>query len=130
LDYVLEGPILHSSEFLLHFTNVFRTCFNLQRVIFRDWIYSSSTGQRMDLRCSRNSLPVHWNGMLRNSRSNLPVQHQPPLNWIRCWWTWTQNWSLDSMATELMQKVKLWRRPSRMMHWRSQLFYTGWRELV
>jgi len=100
----LEGPILHSSEFLLQFAYVFCTCFNLQRVIFRDWIYSSSTGQRMDLRCSRNSLPVHWNGMLRNSRSHLPVQHQLPLNWIRCWWTWTQNWSLDSMATDWCRK--------------------------
>jgi hypothetical protein len=33
----------------------------------------------MDLRCSRNSLPVHGSGKLRNSRPHLGVQHQPLL---------------------------------------------------
>jgi hypothetical protein len=58
----------------------------------------------MDLRCSRNSIPVHWNGMLRNSRSNLAVQHQPLLTGSDVGGCGhNENWSLDSMATELMQ---------------------------
>ena len=32
----LEGLRLHFSEFLVHFANVSCTCFNFQRVIFRD----------------------------------------------------------------------------------------------
>jgi hypothetical protein len=72
----------------------FGLCLNFHRVLFRAWIFSTSTEQRLDLRHSRNSLPVHWNGMLRNSRSHLAVQHPPPLNWIRCWWVWTQ-WKLE-----------------------------------
>jgi len=76
---LLEGLSLHSSEFLLQFTNVFRTYFNFQRVIFRAWIYGTSTEQHMDLRCSRNSLPIYWKWILRNNRSHLAVLHQPPL---------------------------------------------------
>jgi hypothetical protein len=58
----------------------------------------------MDLRCSRNSLPVHWNGMLRNSRSHLAVQHQPLLTGSDVDGRGhNENWSLQSMATELMQ---------------------------
>ena len=52
----LEGLMLHSSEFFVHFANVFWTCFNFRRVFFRAWIYSTSTEQRIDLRCSRNGL--------------------------------------------------------------------------
>jgi len=88
----LEGLLLHSSEFLLHFANVI--CFNFQRVVFRVWIYGTSTEQRMDIRCSRDSLPVHWNGMLRKSRSHLAVQNQPSLNWISCWLAWAK-WKLE-----------------------------------
>jgi len=85
-----EGLLLHPSEFFLHLEMSFCICLHFQRVIFRAWIYSTSNEQRMDLRCSRNSLPVHCNGILRNSRSHLVVQRQPPLNWIRCSWSWTQ----------------------------------------
>jgi hypothetical protein len=96
--------MLHSSEFLVHFANVFCKCFNFQRVIFRDWIYCTSTEQCMDLRCSRNSLQVHWNGMLRNSRSHLAVQHQPLLTGSDVGGRGhNENWSLDSMGTGLMQ---------------------------
>jgi hypothetical protein len=51
----------------------FGLCLNFQRVFFRAWIFSTRTEQRLDLRHSRISLPVHWNGMLRNSRSQLAV---------------------------------------------------------
>ena len=96
--------MLYSSEFILHFANVFCTCFNFQRVIFRAQIYSISTEQHMDLRCSRNSLPVHWNGMLRNSRSHLAVQHQPLLTESDVGGRGhNENWSLRSVATGLMQ---------------------------
>jgi len=58
----------------------------------------------MDIRCSRNSLPVHWNGMLRNSRSHLAVQHQLLLTGSDVGGRGrNKNWSLDSMATELIQ---------------------------
>jgi hypothetical protein len=58
----------------------------------------------MNLRSSRNSLTVHWNGMLRNCRSHLAVQHQPLLTGSDVGRRGhSENWSLDSMATELMQ---------------------------
>ena len=96
--------MLHSLEFLVHFAKVFCTCFNFHRVFFRAWIYSTSTEQHMDLRCIRNSLSVQWNGMPRNSRSHLAVQHQPLLNWIRCCWRGhNENWSLHTIPTVLIQ---------------------------
>jgi len=58
----------------------------------------------MDLRCSSNSLPVHWNGMLRNSRSHLAVQYQPLLTGSDVGGRgYNENWSLDSIPTVLMQ---------------------------
>ena len=89
MDYVLEGLLLYPSEFFLHLKTSFSICLNFQRVIFSVWIYSTSNEQRIDLRCSRNSLPVHWNRMLSNSSSQQAVQRQQPLNCIRCWWSWT-----------------------------------------
>jgi hypothetical protein len=88
-DYDFRRMWLHSSSCCILQT-LLCICFNFQRVIFRTWIYGTSTEQHRDLRCSRNSLPVHGNGMLRNSRSHLAVQHQPPLELTRCWWAWTQ----------------------------------------
>jgi len=59
----------------------------------------------MDIRCIRNSLPVHWNGMLRNSRSHLAVQHQLLLTGSDVGGRGhNEIWSLDSMATELIQR--------------------------
>jgi len=86
----LDGLLLHPSELFLHLETSFCICLHFQRVLFRAWIYSTSNEQRMDLRSSRNRLLVHCNGMLRNSRSHLAVQRQPPLYWIRWWWSWTQ----------------------------------------
>ena len=58
----------------------------------------------MDLRRSRNSMPVHWNGMLRNSRSHLAVQNQPPSTESDVGGRGhNENWSLDSMMTVLIQ---------------------------
>jgi hypothetical protein len=58
----------------------------------------------LDLRCSSNSLPVHWNGILRKSRSHLVVQNQPLLTGSDVVGRGhNENWSLDSMASELMQ---------------------------
>ena len=47
---------------------------------------------------------VHWNGMLRNSRSHLAVQHQPLSTESDVGGRGhNENWSLDSMTTVLMQ---------------------------
>jgi hypothetical protein len=47
---------------------------------------------------------AHWNGMLRNSRSHIAVQHQPLLTGSDVGGRGhNENWSLHNMATELMQ---------------------------
>jgi len=80
LDYVFRRTVISFISFSCILQMSFCICLHFQRVIFGTWIYNTSNEQRMDLRCSRNSLPVHWNGMLKNRRSHLAVQSQPPLN--------------------------------------------------
>ena len=129
---ILEGIGLHLSSFCI-LQELWCICFNFQQVTFRAWFYVTSTEKRRDLRCSRNSLPFHGNGMLRNSRSHLVVLHQRPLNWIRCWWAWhNENCSLDNMATELMQTSEVSTTAFRddalevavILHWRNRAFVT------
>src|SRR5215475_122491 len=58
----------------------------------------------MDLRCSRHSLPVHWNRTLSNNKVHLAAQHQMPLSRSNCQGCGhKEDWCMHSMLTALMQ---------------------------
>ena len=118
LCFFLEGLILYSSEFLVHFANVSCTCFNFHRVIFRTWICGTSL-QSIEMGCWETAGPTYQSNTSRLLTGS-DVGGMGTTK-IGAWIVWWQYWC---------KQVKLRRRPSRMMYWRLQLLHTRWRELV
>jgi hypothetical protein len=127
LDYVSRRTIAS----FIGVPSAFCICFNFQRVVFRAdlrYQYWATLGPKVQHR--QPASPLERDAEEQQVPPSSPTPAASELDqllvgvdkmkigaWRVCW-------------QHGCRQLKLRRRPFRTMHWRSQLFYTGWTELV